>query len=297
MKNDIPYCKDRNDALKYKEKIAEEKRRYDAFSEKDKKQFSREYVERLNRLCKWIADSSYQSTGDIQGSIENEGTIISADELNNEEKIEFTLDISEIDEHTIPDTGITSKEDYMQQSIYDAAQDKQIAKYYDITFSKNGEKISSVHKNTDTTGKLRITMEIPQEYRGHKNYSFVHMHNGEPVTLVDLDDDPDTVTFEVDKFSTFALTYSDVELTEDTEQTTYPASISYNSETGTVSVSSTEPGNLYIATYGDTGLTNVDLYNITVGTSENICTLNSNQIAFVWNKNLTPLCKKFEINN
>jgi len=36
------------------------------------------------------------------------------------------------------------------------------------------------------------------------------LHNGEAVTLVDLDDDPDTITFETNKFSTFALAHNDV---------------------------------------------------------------------------------------
>ena len=37
----------------------------------------------------------------------------------------------------------------------------------------------------------------------------LHMHNGDIVTLVDIDDNPDTITFETDKFSQFALAYDD----------------------------------------------------------------------------------------
>jgi len=47
--------------------------------------------------------------------------------------------------------------------------------------------------------------------------AMVYAPQGEAVTLVDLDDDPNSVTFEIDKFSTFALAYSDVELTGEIE--------------------------------------------------------------------------------
>ncbi len=104
-------------------------------------------------------------------------------------------------------------------------------------------------------------------------------------------------SIEIDKFSTFALAYSDDELIGEVEQKAYPASISYNNETGKISVTSTEAGKLYVATYNGESCMTVDLYDITAGTTEEICTLSSNQAAFVWNENLVPLCEKFTIGN
>ena len=297
MHDDIPQCANREDALKHRDRIAEEKRYYDGLSEKEKKHFSKEYVERLNRLCKWIADSSYSSSGDVEGRIENEGTIISGDELDSEEKIELILNITKTNKHDIPDDGIKTREDFEQQSINDHAKGKHVANYYDITLTKNGKPISNVRKHTDTTGKLRITMDIPEEYRGHKHYSFIHMHKGEAITLVDLDDNPNTVTFEVDKFSTFALAYSDVELVGEVEETIYPANITYDAETGKISVSSTEDGTLYIATYNGTDFEGVVSYAITANATAEDYDFNSNQAAFLWNENLEPLCEKFTIEN
>ena len=290
--NDVPYCENPEEAIVYRVRIAEEKNYFDGLSEKEKKQHSKAYIERLNRLCEWISNSSYTTTGDVDGIIENVGTVISGDELASQEKIEFVLNISETSEYEIPDDGIKTGEEFEQQSINDTAGDKYIVKYYDISLSKNGKEISNVCKHTDTTGKLRITIEIPEEYRGHKHYSFVHMHNGEPTTLVDLDDDPNTVTFEIDKFSTFALMYSDVELTETSE---YPATITYDETTGKITVSSSQAGMLYIATFDGARFVSVETDSVYAETPKEY-DFKANQAAFVWD-GMTPLSKRFTIDN
>ncbi len=217
-KNDVPECASREDAVKYRDRIAEEKRYFDGLSEKEKKQFSKEYRECLNKYSEWIADYEYSSNDDTV-KLENGGMIMSGEELSSEEKIELVLNVEKRDPHVIGDGGIETGDDYIQQSIENTAGNHQIVQYYDITLSKKqGEKehsITSVSRDTDTTGKVRITMEIPEEYRGHKHYSFVHVHNGETRRLVDLDDNPDTVTFEIDRFSTFTLTYTDEDLVAD----------------------------------------------------------------------------------
>ena len=292
MWDEIPDCNSHEDALKHKDKIIEHKRFYDALPHKEKKQFSKDYIDRLNKLAELVANASYDAPDGFE--MERGGTIISGDELDAEDTIEFVLNVSELEEHEIPDDGIKTEDDFKQQSIKDTAKDKHIAKYYDISLTKNGKQIGNVHKHTDTTGKLRITMEIPEEHRGHKHYTFVHMHNGEPTTLVDLDNDPNTVTFEIDKFSTFALTYSDVELTGVTETPT--ASIAYDEATGEISVTSTGNVFLYIATYTGNQLSGCEAYEISAGTSDGYL-FSANQKAFVWDQNLNPLCAEFTINN
>ncbi|MGI6153264.1 MAG: Ig-like domain-containing protein, partial [Christensenellaceae bacterium] len=57
------------------------------------------------------------------------------------------------------------------------------------------------------TQKLRITIEIPEDLRGHESYFIVRVHDGKTDILVDLDTDPNTITFETDRFSTYALVY------------------------------------------------------------------------------------------
>lgn len=219
MKDNIPYCEGQEDAIKHRDKIAEEKRYYDGLSEKEKKQFSKEYRDRLEKLCQWISDCINTGNG---GTLENGSMILSEEELNSEDTFEIVLDITESTETEIGEDGIKNRDQYIQQSIHDTAGNRNIVKYYDISLTKkdsqgNSHKITSIAKDTDTTGKVRITMDIPEEYRGHKHYHFVHVHNGVATTLTDIDDDPNTITFEVDRFSTFALTYTDEELAVDGE--------------------------------------------------------------------------------
>ena len=283
----------REEALLYKQAVLAEKAFYDSLSEKERKQLSKEWIEKLFKLIGLISDSSIQATVGV--TVDNVESVISSEEID--ETIEFTLSVTEVNASDADDDGINTKEEYETEKIKDKkGKNKKIAKYYDITFSKDGQNISNIQKQTETNGKLRITMDIPEEYRGHKHYSFIHMHKGEAITLVDLDDDPNTVTFEIDKFSTFALAYSDVELVGEVEKTIYPATVSYNAETGKISVTSTEAGTLYVATYNGDTLDKVEQYNVPVGTTSEISTLNSNQAAYVWNENLNPLCEKFSKN-
>ncbi|MBO5135943.1 MAG: leucine-rich repeat protein [Clostridia bacterium] len=290
----IPDCNTKAEAILYIEAIHSEKAFYDSLSDKERKQLSEEWIEKLFKLVALVTNSTIETTEGV--TVENLESVISTDEI--EETVEFTLTVTETSPSNAGEDGINSEEEYETEKIKDKkGKNKNIAKYYDITFTKDGENISNIQKQTETNGKLRITMEIPEEYRGHTHYSFIHMHKGEAVTLVDLDDDPNTVTFEIDKFSTFALAYSDTELVGEVEQVIYPASISYNDKTGKISVSSTVAGTLYVATYNDMQLVSLSKYPIPVGLSEEICELSSNQAAFVWNSDQEPLCKKFTLGN
>lgn len=60
-------------------------------------------------------------------------------------------------------------------------------------------------KVTEIDEKVRITITIPEEHRGKDKYSIIHIHNGVSTILEDIDSNPNTITFETDKFSTFAI--------------------------------------------------------------------------------------------
>ena len=77
-------------------------------------------------------------------------------------------------------------------------------KYFDITMLK------SMGGNTEKITELPITMEVVIEipddiYQKGKTYSVLRVHNGELTVLPDLDDDPKTITFRTDRFSSYAI--------------------------------------------------------------------------------------------
>ena len=211
FRNDIPDMDERDGIHAYRERIADEKRFYDGLSEKEKKQLSRDYVERLNKYCEWLAGTEYISDEGV--SVEGGGLILSGDELEGEDTVSFNLSVEKKDAHNASTDGVHGRDDHIHHKMHDTAGKKDIVQYYEITMSKtvDGEDkaITSVYKDTDATGKFRITIEIPEEYRGHAQYTMLHEHHGEVVTLADLDDDPNTITVEVDRFSTFALAATD----------------------------------------------------------------------------------------
>jgi hypothetical protein len=152
-------------------------------------------------------------------TVDRGGLVVSGDELEAKDEISFTISVEKQEKWEDNENGIESDRDFIHHEMKDKTKDREIVQYYEISMTKtsNGEDkvITSVYKDTDAMGKFRITMDIPEEYRGYKHYSVVHVHCGEVVTLTDLDDDPNTVTFEIDKFSTFALTATDMELVDE----------------------------------------------------------------------------------
>ena len=218
---DVPDFENDSEIEGYRARIADEKRFYDSLSQKEKKQLSKEYVRRLNQYIEWLSKCDYTSSDSTK--VENGGLVVSGDELENGDEISFTITVEKQEMWEENTNGVETAQDYIHHSINDKAGNSEIVQYYEISMTKtsNGsdKAITSVYKDTDAMGKFRITLEIPEEYRGYKHYSLVHVHCGEVVTLTDLDNDPNTITIEVDKFSTFALATTNEELVDEAEST------------------------------------------------------------------------------
>ena len=77
-------------------------------------------------------------------------------------------------------------------------------KYFDITFMKRvGSKVTNV-KTLKTP--LEIVVEVPDDiYKSGQVYSILRLHEGKVTVLPDLDDDPKTITFRTDRFSSYAI--------------------------------------------------------------------------------------------
>ncbi len=105
------------------------------------------------------------------------------------------------------------EDEYIQRLINQAAEGGEVFAYYDISMTKTvdgtSKPIHTIRNDTDTTGKIELTIDIPEDSWGHGHYSVIHVHNGRTFKLEDVDDDEATITIVVDRFSTFALMYDD----------------------------------------------------------------------------------------
>lgn len=65
-------------------------------------------------------------------------------------------------------------------------------------------------KITETNTPITVMFELPEALRGYgRNYSVIRVHSGEAAVLPDSDNDINTITIETDRFSTYALVYSE----------------------------------------------------------------------------------------
>lgn len=89
-----------------------------------------------------------------------------------------------------------------------AAKGYTVGQYLDISLYKQiGENRTDI---TETKEQITITINVPESLRGTgRTFAVIRVHNGETVTLNDLDDDPNTVTVATDRFSTYVLVYHD----------------------------------------------------------------------------------------
>ncbi len=74
---------------------------------------------------------------------------------------------------------------------------------------------------TELKKPLTLTIKIPEAFRkSNRSFYIIRVHDGKIDILKDLDNDPDTVTFETDKFSVYTLAYENVSISTKNEETT-----------------------------------------------------------------------------
>ncbi|MDE6727665.1 MAG: hypothetical protein K2J80_06965, partial [Oscillospiraceae bacterium] len=111
---------------------------------------------------------------------------------------------------TIDDgTALVSAEDKAAvETAIGGLTDCVLGQYLDVNLLKiiSGKE----EKITEAKSPITVTFELPESLRGDgRNYSVIRVHNGETAVLPDLDDDDNTITVKTDKFSTYALAYSE----------------------------------------------------------------------------------------
>ena len=133
-----------------------------------------------------------------------------------------------------------------------------VGQYLDISLYKLvGQSRTQI---TETTGKIRITLEIPESLRlsdtngsnagnaGHadggtdaadaetpqiRQFAILRVHDGQTQILPDLDDQADTVTIETDRFSTYVLVFLDKEADDESGMNQTGTEEQSTAETGT----------------------------------------------------------------
>ena len=94
--------------------------------------------------------------------------------------------------------------DVASEKIMKNAVGQKPLKYFDITMLKSMG--GNTEKITELPTTMEVVIEIPDDiYQKGKTYSVLRVHNGELTVLPDLDDDPKTITFRTDRFSSYAI--------------------------------------------------------------------------------------------
>ncbi len=94
------------------------------------------------------------------------------------------------------------------ETVIGGMQDYKLGQYLDVNLLKI---IGGVQeKITETNAPITVMFEIPEALRDEgREYAVIRVHDGETAILPDLDNDEKTVTIRTDKFSTYALAYSE----------------------------------------------------------------------------------------
>lgn len=83
-----------------------------------------------------------------------------------------------------------------------------LGEYFDMSLTK-----SIFDSDTDVSelyGEITLKLDIPENIRHYsKKYALIGVHGGTAVLLEDLDSDPDTITVKTDRFSSYAIVYTE----------------------------------------------------------------------------------------
>lgn len=94
-----------------------------------------------------------------------------------------------------------------QHVVSSALGGRTLGQYLEVSLIKN---INGTESNiTQTSSPLRITFAIPDDLLASgRMFSIIRVHDGVAATLFDLDSNPNTITVETDRFSTYAIVYT-----------------------------------------------------------------------------------------
>ncbi len=121
-------------------------------------------------------------------------------------KFDIILSIDSITNNTVEKSEKEAAEKLAEELSNDKAK-YNIGSYLNISIFKatdnNRVKVSS------TNSEITVTINIPEGIRSLGNsFGIIRIHDGKADFLKDIDDNKDTITFESDSFSTYAIVYT-----------------------------------------------------------------------------------------
>ena len=144
-----------------------------------------------------------------------------------EKQIEYGADVEVwLEIKDISDSVSSEEKAKVEEKLGDA----DVALYLDIAmFKQVGENEAS--RLTQLSDKVQITFKLDDSYINTdkdvtRTYSIIHVHDGKAEVITPVfDANAKTLSFQTDRFSTYALVYTDVVNTPPTEETVPPAEI------------------------------------------------------------------------
>ncbi len=123
-------------------------------------------------------------------------------QIKESDRIKIVLRVEDAGE-TVPKEDKQAVSDVIEQMT-----DYKLAQYLDVSLFRIINDNES--KITSTSKPITVTFEIPEALReSDRGYAVIRVHEDEKTVLNDLDDDENTITIETDRFSTYALAYSE----------------------------------------------------------------------------------------
>lgn len=170
-----------------------------------------------------VADKSTESTNvseQVQTIVENIVSGKNTYNLTSEQKqaIQEAVESGKVIEAEVKTNTVTEDTIKEDSKKIDAviSENAKVATYYDINvILKDAGTNQEITKLTNLSDTIKITIDVPKDLptlqEGYTRvFSVVRVHDGKAEKLATTDNGNNTVTFETDKFSTYALSYEDV---------------------------------------------------------------------------------------
>lgn len=133
------------------------------------------------------------------------------EDYDSEQDLKIVLNVAEQDMDSLSD-----EEQALINDAIEALDDATFGFVLDLSLEKwVGDDMTNI---TELDDVITITIAIPEEYQADgRTFSVIRVHEGVATVLEDLDDDPTTITFQTNLFSTYAVTYVDAVVDSDDE--------------------------------------------------------------------------------